>query len=506
MRRSSRRWFGIGAAALMLATMLVSGATSTSAAAAAPTIAVYPGAPLADGQQVLLIGSGFDPAAPVTAQECIDENYECIELPFTGSVRADGLLVGVTTVERDLAYDGGPNDCAVYHCGLMVSQPATRTFVSLRFARATVTVTPSTNLREGQWVTVVGTNLIPGQEVGLAECQGYGSLCTQRLDAVGTTVVGPDGTIRLRTRPTRYLPDYMDRNELDDCAVATCSIAINLNSGVWEDGYESVALTTARYAPIPAIGAAATGTREPDTGTVPVTVDFTDAVGATAPRVVQYRTVPGSASPGSDYVPATGTVVLPAGVTSGRVTVDVRGDLQAEPDESFAVELRGVEPFRTKPLRVGVAIENDDLGLAATVTGRYTADLDHSGTHNAGDEVTWTATVTDTGAAPAAKNVALTVWLCSSFRGVVPPVWTASSWTTTRGTATPVTGLDDCHGITATIGTLRLGATATVTVTSTLLDVPPITIPAAIAYAAVSSSNAGAGSAPSGIPGAAIVN
>ena len=89
MRRTYGRWLGIATAVLVGATMLV--ATATPAAAAAPpTIAVYPTTTLGDGQRVLLIGTGFDPHAPVAAQECIDQ---CIDLPFSGSVRADGVLV-----------------------------------------------------------------------------------------------------------------------------------------------------------------------------------------------------------------------------------------------------------------------------------------------------------------------------------------------------------------------------------------------------------------------------
>jgi hypothetical protein len=507
MRRTDGRWLGIATVVLVGATMLVGTTAAPAAAAATPTIAVYPTTPLADGQRVLVIGNGFDPAARVSAQECIDENYECVDVPFSGSVRADGLLVGATTVERALPYDGAPNDCAVYHCGLMVSQPTVGSaFTWLHFAPGTVTVTPSTNVREGQPVTVVGTNLIPGQQVGLAECQDYGNLCTRRLDAAGSTVVGPDGTVRLRTVPSRFIPDYMERDDLYDCAVDTCRIAINLESHVWEDGYESVALTPVRYAPTPAIGANPAGAFEGNAGAVPMTVTFTSAVGASAPRVVQYRTLPRSASAGSDYVPATGTVVLPAGVTRGQVTVAVRGDVTAEPDETFFVELRGIGPVRTRPTLVPVTIFNDDLGLTGALTGRYTADLDHSGTHTAGDEVTWTATVTNTGTTPTARNVELTVWLCSAIRGVVPPVWTASSWTTTRGSTSTVTGPDDCPGIEATIGTLPPGASATVTVTSALVQVPPLTVPAAIAHADFSGSNAGRGSVPNGIPGAVIVN
>ena len=186
--------------------------------------------------------------------------------------------------------------------------------------------------------------------------------------------------------------------------------------------------------------------------------------------------------------------------------MSVQGDVTAEPDETFFVELREIWPVRSRPTLVPVTLINDDLGLTGALTGRYTADLDHSGTHTVGDEVTWTATVTNTGTTPSAKDVALTVWLCSTFSGVVPSVWTASSWTTTRGITSTVTGPDGCPGVTTTVGTLAPGATATMTVKSALAQVPPLTIPAAIAHADFSGSNAGRGTVPNGIPGAVIVN
>ncbi len=320
MRRNSGRWLAVTAVVLIGAATPVVTATA-AAAAAGPAIAVYPTTPLADGQRVTVLGRGFDPARPVTVQECTGESYGCVDRPFTGSVHADGWVLLRTRVERALPYDGGPNDCAVYHCGLQVSQPNGPTaFTGLHFAPGRVTVTPDTGVREGQTVTVVGTNLVPGQTVGLGECQEYALLCTERLDAAGPTVVGPDGTVRLRTRPTRFLPDYMDRDELYDCAVSACFIGINLYSNVWEDGYETVAWAQVPFAPIPKVGAAPEATYEGTTGTTPVRVKFTDAVGSTVPRTVQYRTLPGTAGP-DDFVPVTGTVVVPAGATSGEVTV-----------------------------------------------------------------------------------------------------------------------------------------------------------------------------------------
>ena len=54
---------------------------------------------------------------------------------------------------------------------------------------------------------------------------------------------------------------------------------------------------------------------------------------------VHYVTADITAAAGSDYTAASGTVIIPAGQTSGTFTVAVMGDRLAEPTETFAVNL-----------------------------------------------------------------------------------------------------------------------------------------------------------------------
>ena len=57
------------------------------------------------------------------------------------------------------------------------------------------------------------------------------------------------------------------------------------------------------------------------------------------PVTVAYATYDGSYATGSDYVAASGTLTIPAGQTTGTITVLVKGDRLGELDESFIVEL-----------------------------------------------------------------------------------------------------------------------------------------------------------------------
>ena len=59
------------------------------------------------------------------------------------------------------------------------------------------------------------------------------------------------------------------------------------------------------------------------------------------PVTVQYATANGTATAGSDYQARTGTLTIPAGQTTGTITVPVIGDRLPEPDETFVVNLSG---------------------------------------------------------------------------------------------------------------------------------------------------------------------
>jgi hypothetical protein len=60
---------------------------------------------------------------------------------------------------------------------------------------------------------------------------------------------------------------------------------------------------------------------------------------ATAPLAVAYSTANGTATAGADYVASGGTVTFAAGETSKMVHVDIKGDVLAEGNETFTVNL-----------------------------------------------------------------------------------------------------------------------------------------------------------------------
>jgi hypothetical protein len=78
---------------------------------------------------------------------------------------------------------------------------------------------------------------------------------------------------------------------------------------------------------------------EGNTGTVNATFTLTLAYASPVDVTVHYVTADISAAAGSDYEASSGDVVIPAGQTTGKFTVAVKGDRLAEPTETFAVNL-----------------------------------------------------------------------------------------------------------------------------------------------------------------------
>jgi hypothetical protein len=80
---------------------------------------------------------------------------------------------------------------------------------------------------------------------------------------------------------------------------------------------------------------------EGNTGTRTASFSVTLSAPSTQPVTVQYATADGTATAGSDYQAQSGTLTIPAGQTTGTITVPVVGDRLPEPDETFFVNLSG---------------------------------------------------------------------------------------------------------------------------------------------------------------------
>ncbi len=97
---------------------------------------------------------------------------------------------------------------------------------------------------------------------------------------------------------------------------------------------------------------------EPDSGTINAAFTVTLSAPSGRPITVRYQTAPGTAASGVDYTArALTTLTFSAGQTTKTITVPVRGDTAAEPNETFFVNL-------SAPVNVTIA---DAQGLGTIV-------------------------------------------------------------------------------------------------------------------------------------------
>jgi hypothetical protein len=97
------------------------------------------------------------------------------------------------------------------------------------------------------------------------------------------------------------------------------------------------------------------------------------------PVSVSYATTGGTANAGTDYVSATGTVTVPAGLVARSFVVRVLGDVVAEPGESIVVTLSGIaNAVLARTTATGTIVDDDP---AAPATARAMDRLFHPGTN-----------------------------------------------------------------------------------------------------------------------------
>jgi probable HAF family extracellular repeat protein len=113
-------------------------------------------------------------------------------------------------------------------------------------------------------------------------------------------------------------------------------------------------------APTPTVSISDVAVTEGNTGTRLAVFWLTISPMPSSPVSVAYRTDDSTATAGSDYDAAAGTLTIPAGRTTWAVSVTVRGDRKREADETFFVNLSNVTGATiTDGLGVGT-IRNDD--------------------------------------------------------------------------------------------------------------------------------------------------
>jgi hypothetical protein len=110
----------------------------------------------------------------------------------------------------------------------------------------------------------------------------------------------------------------------------------------------------------PTLSVSGTSVNEGNSGQTTASVAVTLSKAFTSPVTVNYATVNGSATAGSDYTAATGTLTFNPGETSKSVATSITGDTNVESNETFAVTLSSASGASIATSQATVTIVNDD--------------------------------------------------------------------------------------------------------------------------------------------------
>ena len=173
-----------------------------------------------------------------------------------------------------------------------------------------------------------------------------GRTVTVRYDEVNGTAVRPGdytrvtGTLTFAAGVTSQTINVPVRGDLLNEANETFFVNLTTPAAATIADSQGVA-TIVDNDPVPTLTIGDMTIAEPDASTVNgvFTVTLSAASGRTV--TVNYATADGTALAASDYNARSGTLTFAAGVTSMTITVPIRGDVLAEPNETFTVGLSG---------------------------------------------------------------------------------------------------------------------------------------------------------------------
>jgi chitinase len=163
-------------------------------------------------------------------------------------------------------------------------------------------------------------------------------------------------------------------------------------------------------APLPTLSAEDATVTEGNSGTTDAVFAVKLSAASATPVTVRYTTAPGTATAGSDFVPATGTLTFAPGETVQYVRVAVIGDSAPEPDETLSLVLSQPSGATLARGTAAGTIRDDDAPAAGAINFRVT---DNWGSGFVGE-----VTVRNTGTTP------LNEWTASfDFAGQIASLW-----------------------------------------------------------------------------------
>ncbi len=206
-----------------------------------PVLTVTPTTDLLDRQSVTVTGSGFPAESPVGVVECLDPptwnptncNLRNVGFTFT---EADGSFSLTYQVRRLLRTDGATTDCADLGACVIaagVNDPTDGAAVSIQFDGSvplppppTVTVAPTTDLLDGDTVTVIGSGFDPGAPVFVSQCASGAEPSPIPCDTSGDSFVQADDSGGFTTDLVVDRLVYVGPDPVDCAGPGACEVVV----------------------------------------------------------------------------------------------------------------------------------------------------------------------------------------------------------------------------------------------------------------------------------------
>jgi uncharacterized repeat protein (TIGR01451 family) len=294
-------------------------------------------------------------------------------------------------------------------------------------------------------VTLVGST---AQTVTVDYAFGAGTASGGGNDftATGGTLTFAPGT-PTQTVPVTLVGDL--RHEANESVLVDLSNATNATIG---DAQGVLTIGNDDAAPVFTIGDISV--TEGNAGSANATLTVTKTGLTDLAASVDFATAPGSATAGSDYTSAAGTLAFPAATTTQQIVVPVQGDATAEPDETVQVNLANATGATLGDAQALLTILNDDVASLPQVTGTKTV----SGQFVPGGSVTYTIVLSNAGNAAQGDNPG------NEFTDVLPAPLQLFSATASSGTAVATLATNTVGWN----GSIAAGASVTITIVATI--------------------------------------
>jgi hypothetical protein len=282
-------------------------------------------------------------------------------LSYTPATGASGTtLITIALMDNGGTANGGSDTSAAQSFNITVQDGGALQFSSATFAKA----------EDGgnAVITVTRTGGSAGEaRVNYATSNGSATAGQDYTSASGTLIFA--NGITTQTFNVAITNDAVD--EPDE----TVNLTLTNAAGTGSLGTPAAAVLTINdNEPTPGLAIDNTAVNEGNSGTATATFTVTLSGPSSQTVTVNYATADGTATAGSDYVAASGTVTFLPLETTKTIPVTVNGDIVFEPNETFVVNLTNAVNATITESQGGAQITNDDAqgGFIAFSQSLYT--------------------------------------------------------------------------------------------------------------------------------------